>query len=80
LAIILAIWHVRKDFNAPRQDTFFWAGAVPIAIFSMGQFGNYFGRGAATYQLSRSVSHQPDNQSALQGGNDIRATVKAGPN
>jgi hypothetical protein len=74
-AIGLAIWYVRQDSKTSLQDTLFLVGAVPIAIFSMGQFGKYFGRGDATYQLSRSVSNQSASQRTVQNEKDIGTTL-----
>lgn len=80
LAIGLAIWYVRQDSKITLQDTYFWVGAIPIVIFSISQFGKYFGRGDATYQLSRSVSNQAENKRTLQDENDIRTTLTTGLN
>ena len=80
LAFGLVIWYVRHGSKATLQDTYFWVGAVPIVIFSISQFGKFFGRGDVTYLLSRSVSHQSANKQAVQDENDIRTTLTTGLN
>jgi hypothetical protein len=80
LAIGLAIWYVRQGSKTTLQDTYFWVGAVPIVIFSISQFGKFFGRGDTTYQLSRPVSPQSANRQALPDENDIRTTLTTGLN
>ena len=80
LAIGLVIWYVRQGANTTLQDTYFWVGAVPIVIFSISQFGKFFGRGDATYQLSRSVSQQSAAQRTAQDESDLRTIATAGLN
>jgi hypothetical protein len=80
LAIGLVIWYVRQGSKTTLQDTYFWVGAIPIAIVSISQFGKFFGRGDATYQLSRSVSHQSATERAAQDESDLRKNVTAGLN
>ncbi len=41
------------DTNTALQDILFWVGAIPITIFSFGVFGDFFGKGDSSYQLSR---------------------------
>ena len=69
-----------KEFQTSLQDILFWAGAVPIAMFSIGQFGDFIGRGDSSNQLSRSVTGQSPNQKAIDDANDgkTRAEVDHG--
>jgi hypothetical protein len=80
LAIGLTIKHFMKESGTSLQDILFWVGAVPIVLFSIGLFGNYFGRGDPSYQLSRSVSNQSSNQRGLQDIIDIKSRVTSGLN
>ena len=80
LAVGLIIWYFMKESGTSLQDILFCVGAVPLVLFSMGQLGNFFGRGEPSYQLSRSVSHQSSNQRALQDIVDIKSRVKFGLN
>jgi hypothetical protein len=52
LAVGLAIWYFRQDSNSMLQNTYFVVGGVPIVVFSIIQFGNFFGRGDTTCQLN----------------------------
>ena len=80
LTVGLVIWYFMKESEASLQDILFYVGAVPIVIFSMGQLGDFFGRGDHTYQLSRSVSNQSSNQRAVQDVRDMKSRVKFGLN
>ena len=80
LAAGLVIWYFMKESKTSFQDILFYVGAAPIVIFSMGQLGEFFGRGDHSYQLSRSVSSQPSNQMAVQDMRDIASRVKSGLN
>ena len=74
----LIIGFFMRDSETSLQDILFYVGAAPIVIFSLGQLGNFFGRGDHTYQLSRSVSNQSANQRAVQDLRDIKSWVKSG--
>jgi hypothetical protein len=76
----LAIWYFMKESKTSLQDILFYVGAVPVVIFSMGQLGNFFGRGDPSYQLSRSVSNQSPSQRAVQDVRDIASKLKSGLN
>lgn len=80
LTVGLAIWYFMKESETSLQDILFYVGAVPIVLFSLGQLGEFFGRGDHTYQLSRSVSNQSSNQRAVQDVRDIKSRVKSGLN
>ena len=80
LTVGLVIWYFMKESATLLQNILFCVGAVPIVLFSMGQLGNFFGRGDPSYQLSRSVSNQSSNQRALQDVGDIKTKVKSGLN
>jgi hypothetical protein len=80
LTVGLVIWYFLKESETSLQNILFYVGAVPIVLFSMGQLGDFFGRGDASYQLSRSVSNQSSNQRALQDVDDIKSNVKSGLN
>ncbi len=71
------IWYVRRDSPTTFQDTLFWVGAVPIALFTIGFFGNFFGRGDVSFQLSRSTISQSSNQRAVQDESDSKAKLKS---
>ena len=78
LAVGLAVKHFMKESETALQDILFWVGAVPIVFSSMGIFGNLFGRGDPSYQLSRSVSNQSSNQRGLQDIIDLKSRVTSG--
>ena len=78
LTVALIIWYFMKESEILLQDILFWVGAVPIGLFSIVLFGDFFGRGDPSYQLSRSVSSQSSNQRALQDVSDIKVKVKSG--
>jgi hypothetical protein len=80
LVMGLAIWYFMKESETSLQDILFYVGAAPIVIFSIGQLGNFFGRGDPSYQLSRSVSNQSSGQKAFQDVSDIESKVKSGLN
>lgn len=80
LTVGLAIRFFMKEADTSLQNILFYVGAVPIVLFSMGQLGNFFGRGDPSYQLSRSVSNQSSNQRALQDIRDIKSMAKSGLN
>jgi len=71
-----AIWFFMKGTKTSLQDVLFYVGAAPIALFSIGLFGDSFGRGSSSYQLSRSVTKKTANQRALQdvADNTLRVT------
>lgn len=74
------IWFFMKESKISFQDILFWVGAAPIAFFSIGLFGDFFGKGSVSYQLSRSVSKQSSNQRAVQDESDKNSSVKFGLN
>ena len=80
LIVGLAIWYFTKESKTSLQDILFYVGATPIVIFSIGQLGNFFGRGDPSYQLSRSVTNQSSGQKAVQDVRDIESKVKSGLN
>jgi hypothetical protein len=80
LAVGFVIWFFMKESKTSFQDILFYVGAAPIVIFSMGQLGEFFGRGDHSYQLSRSVSSQSSNQRAVQDVRDIKSRLKSGLN
>ncbi len=80
LIVGLIIWYFMKESQTTLQDILFWVGTVPIALFSVGIFGDAFGKGDVSYQLSRSVSSQSSNQRAIQDKSDMAIRVKSGLN
>lgn len=80
LIIGFVIWFFMKESKISFQDILFWVGAAPIAFFSIGLFGDFFGKGSVSYQLSRSVSKQSSNQRAVQDESDKKSSVKFGLN
>lgn len=80
LIISFVIWYFTKESKISFQDILFWVGAAPIAFFSIGLFGDFFGKGSVSYQLSRSVSEQSSNQRAVQDESDKKSSVKFGLN
>jgi hypothetical protein len=77
LSVGLLIWAFIRDSQTSLKEILFWVGAVPIAVFSVGLFGNFSVRGDASYQLSRSLSDQPSTQRA---GLDLASMTKSGLN
>ncbi len=72
------IWVFLKDSQSSYQDILFYVGATPIALFSIGLFGDFIGRGTQSYQLSRSVSKQSANQRALNDAADNKNRLTSG--
>ncbi len=73
LVIGLVIKYLILDSKTSLQDILFWIGAIPIAIFSIGVFGDFYGRGDISYQLSRSVNNQSSNQRGVQDISDLKS-------
>ena len=69
----MVIKYLILDSKTSLQDILFWIGAIPIAIFSIGVFGDFYGRGDASYQLSRSVNNQSSNQRGVQDISDLKS-------
>lgn len=80
LMLGLIIWYFMNESQTTLQDILFWVGAAPIAFFSIGLFGDFFGRGDISYQLSRSVSRQSSNQRSIEDQSDTESRVKSGLN
>ena len=83
LALLLlgwGIWFFMQSAQTSLQDIFFYVGAVPIALFSIGLLGDSFGRGSSSYQVSRSVTKATAHQRALQDVEDIKSRVTSGLN
>ena len=70
IMLSLLIWYLMRDTALSLQDTLFWVGAVPIAIFSIGIFGNFHSRGDPGYQFSKTVLKQSSNQRSVQETED----------
>ncbi len=49
------------------KDILFWIGVIPIAFFSIGTFGHFFGRGRSSSQLSRPSNQKVNDQQAKTG-------------
>jgi hypothetical protein len=69
------IKYVILDTQTLLQDILFYVGATPIALFSIGFFGDFFGKGTIAYQQSRSVSAQSSNERAIQDQNDTHSRM-----
>lgn len=80
LIVASVIWLFMRDGGTSLQDILFCVGAFPVAIFTIGIFGQYFGRADPTYQLSRSVSERSPNQRAHQDVQDLKSSFKSGLN
>ena len=76
----LIIWYFMGESQTTLEDILFWVGAAPIALFSIGLFGDFSGRGDISYQLSRSVSRQSSNQRSIQDKSDTESREKSGLN
>ena len=78
IMLSLLIQYVMRDSSLSLQDTLFWVGAVPIAFFSIGIFGNFHGRGDPEYQLSKTVLKQSPNQRSVQETDDASKHTSSG--
>ena len=78
LAVSVVIWFFMKDRGTLLQNILFCVGALPLALFSISVFGQFFGRGDHSYQLSRSVSGHSPNQRAHQDVLDLMSSFKSG--
>ena len=74
----LIVWFFMKGSGTSLKDVLFCIGAAPIALFTVGQIGNFKIRGDHTVQLSRSVSNQSLQQRAAQDMQDIKSYFKSG--
>ena len=76
LFLVLAAVMIRFFMKNPQislQDILFYVGAAPIVFFSIGFFGDLFGKGSISYQINRSVSQQTPNQKARMDEEDSRS-------
>ena len=71
IMLSLLISYIMKESALTLQDTLFWVGAVPIALFSIGIFGNFSSRGDPEYQLSKTVLKQSPNQRSINETDDV---------
>lgn len=71
IMLSLLISYLMRESALSLQDTLFWVGAVPIALFSIGIFGNFSGRGNPGYQYSRTVMKESSNQRSVQETDDL---------
>jgi len=71
IMLSLLISYIMKESGLTLQDTLFWVGAVPIALFSIGIFGNFSSRGDPEYQLSKTVLKQSPNQRSIHETDDV---------
>lgn len=71
IMLSLLISYIMKESGLTLQDTLFWVGAVPIALFSIGIFGNFSSRGDPEYQLSKTVLKQSPNQRSSHETDDV---------
>lgn len=78
LVVGLVVWFFFIESKMSFQDVLFYIGATPIALFSIGLFGDFLGRGTQSYQLSRSVSKQSPNQRAKGDVVDNKKRVTSG--
>lgn len=66
LVVAFVVWGLKRGSGVSFQDTLFWVGALPIAVFTMGSIGRFAGRGDVSCQMSRSVSDAtPDQQAGV---------------
>ena len=77
LAVSVVIWFFMKDRGTLLQDILFCVGALPVAMFSISVFGQFFGRGDHAYQLSSSASDRSPNQRAQQDIRDLKSSFKS---
>ena len=80
LLVALAIWLFMKDSGTLLQDVLFCVGAVPIIIFSIGMFGEYFKRSDSSFLLGRSVSNKSPNHRAAQDTAEPDSSFNSGLN
>ena len=78
LALSLIIWLFMKGSGTSFKDILFCIGAAPIAIFAVGQIGNFKSRGDHTVQLSSSAGDQSLQDRAAQDMQDIKSYFKSG--
>jgi len=71
IMLSLLISYMMRDSVLTLRDTLFWVGAVPIALFSIGIFGNFSSRGDPEYQLSKTVLEQSSNQRSIHETDDV---------
>jgi len=71
IMLSLLISYIMRESALTLRDTLFWVGAVPIALFSIGIFGNFSSRGDPEYQLSKTVLKQSSNQRSIHETDDV---------
>jgi len=74
------VWFFTGGDKTSLQDVLFYVGAAPIALFAIGLFGDSFGRGSSSTQLSRSVTKKTANQRALRDAKDNTLRITSGLN
>lgn len=57
-----------KDSAVALKDILFWVGVVPIAFFSIGTFGTFFGKDRNRNQLNRPERNQKANDRQTKTG------------
>ena len=82
-AIILAmlallIWYVARSSALTYKDTLFWAGALPIALFSITIFGSFSARGDPEAQFSKTVLPRSPHQRSIDEHNDLSSGTSKG--
>lgn len=65
------------DATTSLQDVLFWVGAAPIVLFTIGFFGDFFGRSNISYGQSRSVVDQSSNIRAIQDQNEAQSRIES---
>ena len=78
LALGIFYWAVLSGRKQSLQDIFFWAGALPIGLFSVAMFGSIFGRGDSSYQMARSVMRKSPHQRGFDDTSEMESTSRSG--
>ena len=74
----LLAWFFLKESETTFQNILFWAGTAPVALSTVGLFGDLLGRGDSSYQMSKSVIKQSPNKRSAQDSADLQAKVFSG--
>ena len=76
----LIIWYFKQESQTPLQAVLFWVGAVSVALFSIGLFGNFSGKGDIEYLLNRTAVNKSGYDQTLLNVGDFKYAILSGLN
>jgi hypothetical protein len=80
LSLGLIIWYFKQESQTSLQTVLFWVGSVTIALFSIGLFGNFSGKGEIAYLLNRTGIDKSGYDNTLSNVSDLKFSFLSGLN